>query len=335
MVTGFRVARGGAQAYYGITPDLATFAKILAGGLPGGAVTGPEAILERLDFEAAESKGFEKIGHQGTYNANPVCAATGIACLERVASEDVCERANRNGAELRAALNEVLAEERVPLGGLRAAFGFYFFLNPGGLDVDPRSFDPLEAGFEALKQGGKHPAAQKLRLAMSIGGSIFPASRRPHLRRAHRRGHRPHRGGAARIDTHASRGGGAVDRVSSPPPAEIGHEGVNPHFPPAPDSQRGDDAAIRPGPERGPPRRSLHLKSSVRCPRRPKPEPAGTASASWLSEAARESRGQASIHAPPADGILSPGAREGSASMCHSRCKRGSRNCSSPMVMFS
>ena len=170
VVTGFRVARGGAQAHYGITPDLATFAKILAGGLPGGAVTGPEAILERLDFEAAESKGFEKIGHQGTYNANPVCAATGVACLERVASEDVCERANRNGAQLRAALNEVLAEERVLWAVYGEHSGFYFFLNPGGLDVDPRSFDPLRVGFDALKQGGKHPAAQKLRLAMLIGG---------------------------------------------------------------------------------------------------------------------------------------------------------------------
>ena len=170
VVTGFRIARGGAQTHYGITPDLATFAKILAGGLPGGAVAGPEAILERLDFEAAKSKGFEKIGHQGTYNANPVCAATGIACLERVASEDVCERANRNGEELRAALNDVLAEERVPWAVYGQHSGFYFFLNPGGLDVDPRSFDPLEAGFDALKQGGKHPAAQKLRLAMSLGG---------------------------------------------------------------------------------------------------------------------------------------------------------------------
>ena len=170
VVTGFRVARGGAQAHYGITPDLATFAKILAGGLPGGAVTGPVSILERLDFEAAESKGFEKIGHQGTYNANPVCAATGVACLERVASEDVCDRANRNGAELRAALNEVLAEERVPWSVYGEHSGFYFFLNPDGTDIDPRTFDPLEVGFDTLKRGGKHPAARKLRLAMSIGG---------------------------------------------------------------------------------------------------------------------------------------------------------------------
>ena len=170
VVTGFRVARGGAQAHYGITPDLATFAKILAGGLPGGAVTGPESILERLDFDAAQSKGFEKIGHQGTYNANPVCAAMGIACLERVASEDVCERANRNGAELRAALSEVLAEERVPWAVYGEHSAFYFFLNPDGMDIDPRTFDPLRAGFDVLKRSAKHPAGNKLRLAMSVGG---------------------------------------------------------------------------------------------------------------------------------------------------------------------
>ena len=170
VVTGFRVSPGGAQAHYGVTPDLATFAKILAGGLPGGAVTGREAILERLDFDAAEAKGFEKIGHHGTYNANPVCAATGIACLERVGSEDVCERANRNGTELRDALNEVLAEERVPWAVYGEHSGFYFFLNPDGVEVDPRSFDPLRIGPDALRRSRKHPVAGKLRLAMSIGG---------------------------------------------------------------------------------------------------------------------------------------------------------------------
>ena len=170
VVTGFRVARGGAQALYGITPDLATFAKILAGGLPGGAVAGPVSIMERLDFEAAESKGFEKIGHQGTYNANPVCAAAGVTCLERVASEDVCGRANRNGSELRAALNSVLAEEGAPWAVYGEHSGFYFFLNPDAVDIDPRTFDPVRIGFDALRRSAKHPAGHKLRLAMSIGG---------------------------------------------------------------------------------------------------------------------------------------------------------------------
>ena len=52
VVTGFRVAPGGAQAYYGVMPDLTTMAKIVAGGMPGGAVGGPEDILDWLDYEA-------------------------------------------------------------------------------------------------------------------------------------------------------------------------------------------------------------------------------------------------------------------------------------------
>ena len=52
VITGFRVSRGGAQAHYGIKPDLTTMAKILAGGLPGGAVAGRCDVLDMLDFEA-------------------------------------------------------------------------------------------------------------------------------------------------------------------------------------------------------------------------------------------------------------------------------------------
>ncbi len=56
VVTGFRVSPGGAQAHYGVTPDLTSLAKILAGGLPGGAVAGRADVLELLDFDAAAEK---------------------------------------------------------------------------------------------------------------------------------------------------------------------------------------------------------------------------------------------------------------------------------------
>ena len=56
VITGFRVAPGGAQADFGITPDLTTLAKILAGGLPGGAVVGRADVLDRLDFAARRSR---------------------------------------------------------------------------------------------------------------------------------------------------------------------------------------------------------------------------------------------------------------------------------------
>jgi glutamate-1-semialdehyde 2,1-aminomutase len=121
VVNGFRVAPGGAQEAYGIRPDLTTLAKILAGGLPGGAVTGRKDILDLLDFQVTKGAGKEKIAHPGTFNANPLSAAAGIACLRIVRETDACARANQYGEDLRQRLNEVFEEERVPW----AAYGTF------------------------------------------------------------------------------------------------------------------------------------------------------------------------------------------------------------------
>lgn len=172
VVTGFRVAPGGAQAHFGVTPDLATFAKIVAGGLPGGAVAGRRDILDLLDFEVAKAKGFEKIGHQGTYNANPVSAAAGLAALEIIAETDVCARANTYGDTLRGRLNDVLADERVKWAAYGDFSAFHLFTNPKGRDIDPHRFDAREYGFEELKTNAPG-AVQKLRLAMILNGVDF------------------------------------------------------------------------------------------------------------------------------------------------------------------
>src|SRR5207302_7108111 len=82
VITGFRVSPGGAQAHYGVTPDLTTLAKILAGGLPGGCVAGRADVLAALEFRP----GKPKMRHPGTFNANPLSAAAGIATLELVAT---------------------------------------------------------------------------------------------------------------------------------------------------------------------------------------------------------------------------------------------------------
>ncbi len=113
IVTGFRVSPGGAQAALGITPDMTTLAKIMSGGLPGGVVVGRKDIMDWLDFKVAKETGQEKISHQGTFNANPISAAAGIATLEIIAATDACARANAYGEAVRAKMNEVLAEERV------------------------------------------------------------------------------------------------------------------------------------------------------------------------------------------------------------------------------
>ena len=168
VVTGFRVSPGGAQAHYGITPDLTSLAKILAGGLPGGAVCGRSDILDHLDFDIAAAKGFEKIGHQGTYNANPLSAAAGVAALQIVRDSDACARANALTDKLRAGLNTVIAEEGLPWACHGNFSCFYLFLNPQGLPIGPHDFDAAQYGHDVFKAAS--PLTTKLRLAMSVHG---------------------------------------------------------------------------------------------------------------------------------------------------------------------
>src|SRR5439155_1095718 len=77
VVTGFRVAPGGAQEKLGIRPDLTTMAKILCGGLPGGACAGRADVMGYLSpkSDPAENRR-AKIAHAGTFNANPPSART-------------------------------------------------------------------------------------------------------------------------------------------------------------------------------------------------------------------------------------------------------------------
>jgi glutamate-1-semialdehyde 2,1-aminomutase len=110
VITGFRVAPGGAQERYGVKPDLTTLAKILAGGLPGGALAGRADVLAAIEFRP----GKPKMRHPGTYNANPVSAAAGVAALKLVATGDPCRRANEAARLLRNKLNKLFADRDWP-----------------------------------------------------------------------------------------------------------------------------------------------------------------------------------------------------------------------------
>ena len=170
VVTGFRWSRGGAQARLGVTPDLTILAKILAGGLPGGAVAGRSEIMDQLDLAAAKAANREKIGHQGTFNANPLSAAAGLATLGIVDEEDVCVAAERTAARLRQGLTDVLLEEGIPWGIYGEASTFLIFPNPARLAIDPARFDPLDLGFAVLKGGRNPELCYRLRLAMLANG---------------------------------------------------------------------------------------------------------------------------------------------------------------------
>ena len=170
VVTGFRVAPGGAQGHFGVTPDLTALAKILAGGLPGGALAGRKEILGLLDFDAAKrgSDG-EKVQHQGTFNANPVSAAAGIAALGIVASTDACARASASAATLRAGFNEALEAAGVPWAAYGGFSAFHLFTNPENLAITPSRFDPSALTNEQLAAIAPK-TARMLRLAMLVNG---------------------------------------------------------------------------------------------------------------------------------------------------------------------
>ena len=110
VITGFRVSPGGAQAYYGVIPDLTTLAKILAGGLPGGCLAGKADILAHIEVRP----GKPKMRHPGTYNANPLSAAAGIETLKAVATTDACGQVNRIGREIRNKLNAMFEARKWP-----------------------------------------------------------------------------------------------------------------------------------------------------------------------------------------------------------------------------
>ncbi len=109
VICGFRLSKGGAQGRFGIKPDLTTMAKIVAGGLPGGAVAGKAEIMDQLGHEDAAVR----IAHPGTFNGNPVSATAGIAALGLIANEPINERADANAERLRAGLRDALTKMEV------------------------------------------------------------------------------------------------------------------------------------------------------------------------------------------------------------------------------
>ena len=123
VVTGFRWAPGGCQEYHGVVPDLTTLAKILAGGLPGGAVCGRQDIMELFEHRPDDPhwSRYGRIAHQGTFNANPLAAAAGIACLEIVRDPAIQRRAAATAGQIRDGVNDVLL--RHSIGGEAGANG--------------------------------------------------------------------------------------------------------------------------------------------------------------------------------------------------------------------
>ena len=143
VITGFRWSPGGLQAKLGVTPDLCTMAKILTGGMPGGAVAGRDEVMEIMNQTGdRQHDRFERVSHGGTFNANPYCAATGNAALAIAATGQMQDTADRMAERLRLGLREIMDRNEVAatVYGEASTFHIYF----GG-----RSIEGLDAN--ALK----------------------------------------------------------------------------------------------------------------------------------------------------------------------------------------
>lgn len=121
VMTGFRVGMGGAQALYGITPDLTTLGKVIGGGLPVGAIGGRSDIMSML----APLGG---VYQAGTLSGNPLAMAAGLATLQEIERPGFYADLADLSEQLISALSQVCAEKHVPFYGraLGGMFGFCF-----------------------------------------------------------------------------------------------------------------------------------------------------------------------------------------------------------------
>jgi glutamate-1-semialdehyde 2,1-aminomutase len=129
VVTGFRYSPGGAQQFFNVIPDLSCFAKIMTGGMPGGAVVGRADIMALFDQTGdPHHDRFERVVHLGTFNAAPLTAAAGIALLKQVATGEPIAKANASAENLRASWDDVLDRQSIAgyVYGISSTFHVYF-----------------------------------------------------------------------------------------------------------------------------------------------------------------------------------------------------------------
>jgi glutamate-1-semialdehyde 2,1-aminomutase len=149
VITGFRVARGGAQERYGVRPDLTVLGKIVGGGLPLAAFGGRADVMDRL-APAGD------VYQAGTLSGNPLATAAGLSVLRRLRDPAVYERLEALGARLEAGLSQYGRVERV--GAMLTLFaadadeytGLFRHLLERGIYVAPSQF---EAMFVSLAHG--------------------------------------------------------------------------------------------------------------------------------------------------------------------------------------
>ncbi|WP_346675925.1 glutamate-1-semialdehyde 2,1-aminomutase [Methanobrevibacter woesei] len=120
VITGFRLATGGAQEYYGVTPDMTTLGKIVGGGLPMGAFCGKKEIMELVAPNGP-------VYQAGTFSGNPISVQAGLSTLKQL-NKDFYTSLNKKGEFLRSNIRDIVDELSLDISpvGLGSMFQIYF-----------------------------------------------------------------------------------------------------------------------------------------------------------------------------------------------------------------
>jgi glutamate-1-semialdehyde 2,1-aminomutase len=144
VISGFRVGRGGAAELTGISPDMATFGKVIGGGMPVGAFGAARRIMARL---APDGDTYQA----GTLSGNPVAMAAGLATLDLLLRDSGWQRLEARGAELERLLRPVLARAPFPVHLVRVGSLFWMCLHEAGAPRTAATLSEREsARFAAL-----------------------------------------------------------------------------------------------------------------------------------------------------------------------------------------
>ena len=134
VVTGFRLAYGGAQEYYGVTPDLCTMGKALGGGHPLAAVMGRSDIMSVFGggYNRSAADDDVWVNQTGNLNGAPIACAAGLATLAEMRKEGAYESVRATGRRLRQALADICDKNGIPvqIGGEEAVFDIFFSDRP-------------------------------------------------------------------------------------------------------------------------------------------------------------------------------------------------------------
>jgi glutamate-1-semialdehyde 2,1-aminomutase len=127
VMTGFRVARGGAQRLYKVKPDLTTLGKVVGGGLPAAAYGGRKDLMARVAPEG-------DVYQAGTLSGNPLAVAAGLVMLELLEADGVYEKLSARSSALATGLAEIAEELGVPMTTVSVGGMFGFFFHPGPVE---------------------------------------------------------------------------------------------------------------------------------------------------------------------------------------------------------